>query len=191
MRSACHDHVAIRVEDARGEHVVAVARDRTPRQRLSATVFASLTPAPSKFSASTERAVDRELDLLPGLVLDRDLGRGDRRRRIGLGRQPLDAGRERRDVDAGPPMLLLGLHALAQRALHRAARAAQHDADRLDLRRLAAGAHELERRVRFEARTFDHDVDAAVGGEAGRILAGLERLVGAVALDVHARRGTR
>ena len=161
----------------------------TPRQRLSATVLASLKLTPSKFSVFDRDAVDGELDAsASGSCWIAILIEAIARRRIGLGREPADAGRQRRRCrSAASRVRLRRVDALAHGA--RAARCPGRAARRPRFRCFCGSPpalHEFERRVRFEARAFDDDFDAAIGGEAGGILAGIERLIRTVALDVHA-----
>ena len=178
------DDIAVRIENFHRKLVVAVDQvDAAPAAQRHRT---RIVEADAVVVQLVHRdAIQGELGGLLRIVRDGDLDRRDRRHRVRLGRQPADAGRQRVDVDQLRADALRSIDAVAHAARAGAARAAQHDAHRFHLLRLTAGLDEFERRVRFEACAFDDDFDTAIGGEAGGILAGIDRLVRAVAFDVH------
>ena len=160
----------------------------TARHLLTATVPGPFTSTPSKPSGSAFLPFTRELDRLPRQMLDRDLGNRDWRSGVGERRQPRVSGTELFDVDDHAHAELVGHRLVARGARCFGTRTTQHHARDGDVFRRRAVLHEFERRIGFESRAFDHDVDATIRGETCGILALIERLVRAASDDLHARR---
>ena len=160
----------------------------TARQRLSATVLASLSVTPSKLSGSTGAPLMVSSTVWPGscwiAILIEAMAATESASGVSQ-RMP--------GVRLSTSMTLRGAELSGCTVLCRL-EAATLPGPRSTTPGVASfcgsppACRELQRRVRLEARAFDDDVDAAIGGEAGRVLAVVQRLVGAATFDLHARR---